>query len=348
MVGARPQFVKLAPVARAFAAAGVEHVVVHTGQHYDAAMSDAFFEGLDLPEPDHNLEVGSATHGAQTGAILAGTEQVLAEDRPDWVLVYGDTNSTLAAALASVKLGIPTAHLEAGLRSHNRSMPEEINRVLTDHACDLLLAPTEAAVANLDGEGLADRCLNIGDVMADLCLSVAREASTGAPVAGGAPGYVVATIHRPSNTDDPQRLTRLVEALATIPVPVRLLVHPRLEELAARAGLMLEQGSITPMEPQPYLRTMELVAGARGIVTDSGGLQKEAYLLGTPCVTLRAETEWQETLVDGWNILDPEASGLADLAVRNRPAGTRPPYFGDGEAAARLVQALRHGIQREG
>ncbi len=339
MVGARPQFVKLAPVVAAMSAAGVDHTIVHTGQHYDAHMSDAFFDGLGLPTPDHNLAIGSASHGAQTGRMLTAVESVLMDAPPDWVLVYGDTNSTLAAAIAAVKLGIPTAHLEAGLRSYNRAMPEEVNRVLTDHAADLLLTPTDHATSNLHREGLGDRTVQVGDVMADLCLQAVSEPDRGATATSGP--FVVATIHRASNTDDPVQLTRIVKALSGVPARVLLLGHPRLVAAAARSGLTLGVGAIELMEPQPYLQTMRLIRAASGVVTDSGGLQKEAFLLGTPCLTIRTETEWPETLEDEWNILDPLADRVRTQAIRIRPSEPKARPFGDGTAAVRVVEALQ-------
>ncbi|GAA3868161.1 non-hydrolyzing UDP-N-acetylglucosamine 2-epimerase [Tessaracoccus defluvii] len=342
VVGARPQFVKLAPMAKALAAAGVEHVIVHTGQHYDINMSDAFFTDLGIPDPDIHLGVGSGSHGAQTGAMLAQLDPVFDEIRPDWVLVYGDTNSTVAAALAAVKLHIPLAHLEAGLRSFNRAMPEEHNRVLTDHAADLCLAPTEVALRHLAAEGLADRSVVVGDVMVDVCLQV-RDAVAGrpleVPVADGEP-FVLATIHRAENTDDPARLRTIVEALAGVPVPVILPVHPRLAAKAAASGLSLEQGNIRTVEPLPYPVLVGALAAAAGVVTDSGGLQKEAFLLETPCLTVRTETEWVETLENGWNILDPEAARVAELAVRPRPSQDRGTPYGDGHAASAATAAL--------
>lgn len=338
VVGARPQFVKLKPVHDALLTADVRHTVVHTGQHYDATMSNAFFEGLDLPDPDVNLEVGSGTHAAQTARILEAIEPVIFDAAPDWVAVYGDTNSTLAGALAAVKLRVRVAHVEAGLRSFNRSMPEEINRVLTDHAADLLLAPTDTAMAHLATEGLAARSLQVGDVMADLVESL-RPILDAEPPAGP---YIVATFHRPANTDDPARLARIIERLAHLQLPVRLLAHPRLRAAAASAGIDLECGALEVDDPQPYLPMMHLVANARGVVTDSGGLQKEAYLLGVPCTTVRTETEWPETLEHGHNFLDPDAENLDTLAAREVSAPTERPY-GDGHAARRIVGALQTG-----
>jgi UDP-N-acetylglucosamine 2-epimerase (non-hydrolysing) len=348
VVGARPQFVKLGPVHAAFSEAGdVEHVIVHTGQHYDADMSDVFFADLAIPAPDVHLGVGSGSHGVQTGAMLSALDAVLDEHRPDWVLVYGDTNSTVAAALSAVKLHLPVAHLEAGLRSFNRRMPEEHNRVLTDHAADLLLAPTEVAVAHLAHEGLAARTRLVGDVMTDVCWRV-RDAVAGKPAelpAGVDPdaAYVVATIHRAENTDDPARLAAVVDALAGLDVPVVLLAHPRLRARAAEQGLDLTAGALHTANPLPYPQMVRAVLGAQGVVTDSGGLQKEAYLLGVPCTTLRTETEWVETLEGGWNVLDPALTLVGSTAVRPAPQGAQPTPYGTGDAAQRSLAALRAG-----
>ncbi len=344
IVGARPQFVKLAPIADAMSTAGHEHVIVHTGQHYDALMSDVFFADLKIPAPDVHLGVGSGSHGAQTGAILAAMDDVLLAHRPDWVLVYGDTNSTIAGALSAVKLHFPLAHLEAGLRSFNRRMPEEHNRVLTDHAADLCLAPTEVAMGHLAAEGLADRSVNVGDVMTDVCLRV-RDAVAGQPVslpAGVDPSapYVLATIHRADNTDDPQRLAAVIGALAQLDTPVVLTAHPRLVDRARTAGIDLTAGSLHMIEPLPYPQMVAAVLNAAGVVTDSGGLQKEAFLLGTPCTTVRTETEWTETLVDGWNVLDPGLVALAEQACRATPLTPRTTPFGQGTAAATAVNTL--------
>ncbi len=263
VVGARPQLVKLGAVAAAFGGTGHVHRVVHTGQHYDPELSDVFFAEFGIPEPDFHLGVGSGGHGAQTGAMLAALDPILAEERPDWVLVYGDTNSTIAGALSAVKQHLPVAHLEAGLRSFNRRMPEEHNRVLTDHCADLLLAPTEEAVRHLAAEGLAERAVNVGDVMVDVCfrtrdavLAAGERPALPAGVDPGAP-FLVATLHRAENTDDPERLAALVEAVAGLPVPVVLLTHPRLRAKADRYGLKLQQGSVAAAGPLPY---RELVA----------------------------------------------------------------------------------------
>jgi len=347
VVGARPQFVKLAPVAAAFVKTEHEHVIVHTGQHYDARLSDDFFDTLAIPEPDVHLSIGSGSHGVQTGRMLAALDAVYDEQKPDWVLVYGDTNSTLAGALAAVKLHLPVAHLEAGLRSFNRRMPEEHNRVLTDHAADLLLAPTEVAMRHLAREGLEQRAVLVGDVMADVCLRV-RDAVAGDPLPDelvdalgrSASEYVVATVHRAENTDDPLRLAAILETLAGLAQPVALLAHPRLVARCETYGLRLDQGAIRPMRPLPYPAMVRALIGAAGLVTDSGGLQKEAYLLGVPCTTLRTETEWPETLTGGWNVLDPDLSRLHELAARPAPAVERGAPYGDGHAAERVLAAL--------
>ncbi|MCL2802884.1 MAG: UDP-N-acetylglucosamine 2-epimerase (non-hydrolyzing) [Micrococcales bacterium] len=339
VVGARPQFIKLAPVARAMAAAGIDHVIIHTGQHYDEAMSKVFFADLAIPAPDVDLAVGSGSHGQQTGAMLAGLEQQFDHLKPNWVLVYGDTNSTLAGALAAAKSHWPVAHLEAGLRSFNRLMPEEHNRVLTDHAADLLLAPTQVAMDHLANEGLLGKARLVGDVMTDVCFAV-RDAliDQGLPQGGD---YLVCTVHRAENTDDPERLDQIVSQLAALPLEVRLLVHPRLRDRAKSYGLDLATGSLRPSGPLPYPEMVRAVLGSCGVVTDSGGLQKEAYLLGRVCTTLRTETEWPETLLDGWNLLAPDLANLADLATRPLPSAERRQPYGDGQAAQAVVAELQ-------
>lgn len=348
VVGARPQFVKLAPVADACRTRGVEHVIVHTGQHYDPMLSDVFFADLGIPDPDVHLEVGSAGHGAQTGAILARMDEVLLEHRPDWVLVYGDTNSTLAGALSAVKLHLPTAHLEAGLRSFNRAMPEEHNRVLTDHAADLLLAPTQVAMDHLAAEGLADRSVLVGDVMLDVLMKVRAELADSEAVLddlGMQPGgYSVATIHRAENTDDPSRLAAIIKGLRQVDHPVVLLAHPRLRAKAREQGLDLGDGggSLLLRDPLPYPSLVGAVDAARGVVTDSGGLQKEAFALRTPCTTVRTETEWVETVELGWNVLvsPGDAAGIAASASRPAPVPTDAAPYGDGNAADAVLETL--------
>ncbi len=341
IVGARPQFIKLKPVHAALASAAFDHVVVHTGQHYDATMSDIFFEGLDLPTASFNLAVGSGRQGQQTGVMLDRIESVLIEQRPDWVLVYGDTNSTLAAALSAAKIGLKTAHVEAGLRSFNRGMPEEINRVLTDHASDLLLAPTEVAISNLGAEGLAAKSHLVGDVMADLVITTqpllnSKRIQQQLGIEGD---YVVATIHRAANTDSEVQLRQLIQALQSLEVPVLLVAHPRLRHTSRKIGIELATGPIRVTEPLGYVDMLSLVKGSQGLITDSGGLQKEAFLLGVACTTLREESEWPETLEGGMNVLDPSGANLSVLAARSVGKPSSDP-FGDGHAAERIINLL--------
>jgi UDP-N-acetylglucosamine 2-epimerase (non-hydrolysing) len=344
VVGARPQFVKLAPIAHAATAAGVEHVIVHTGQHYDPLLSDVFFADLGIPAPDVHLGVGSGSHGVQTGAMLGALDAVIADHAPDWVLVYGDTNSTLAAAVSAVKLHVPIAHLEAGLRSFNRRMPEEHNRVLTDHAADLLLAPTEVAAGHLRDEGLGERTVVVGDVMADVLFEV-RDAAPAEPALLAElglerGGFYVATIHRAENTDDPARLREIVAALSGLDRPVILLAHPRVRARAAELGIELSGGSLRVHDPLPYPELIAAALASAGVVTDSGGLQKEAFLLRVPCTTVRTETEWVETVDLGWNVLADTAEEIASAVTRPRPADTDAAPYGDGHAATRVVAVL--------
>lgn len=345
IVGARPQFVKLAPVARAAAAAGHEHLIVHTGQHYDHAMSEAFFTELDIPTPDVQLDHGGGTHGQQTGTMLAALDPVLTDADPDWVLVYGDTNSTLAGTLSATKLHRRVAHIEAGLRSHNRRMPEEANRVLVDHAADLLLAPTPVAMAHLAAEGLTARSVLVGDVMVDSLEHTRERVGERAPaeladLALPRGGYYLATIHRAESTDDPARLAAVLTALAALPLPVVLPVHPRLHERAGAAGLRLDAGSLRPVPPLGYGAMVAAVVGSAGVVTDSGGLQKEAFLLRVPCTTVRTETEWVETVDLGWNVLVEPGPDLARAVGRAVPAPTAAAPYGTVGAAGRVIAAV--------
>lgn len=345
VVGARPQFVKLGAICRVLTEVNCEsHVIVHTGQHYDPALSDVFFRDFGIPTPDVHLGVGSETHGVQTGRMLAGLDSVLADCDPDWTLVYGDTNSTIAAALAAVKLHLPVAHLEAGLRSFNRRMPEEHNRVLTDHAADLLLAPTAEAVRNLANENLADRAVLVGDVMADVCLHTRQQVKNRPnqlPVELDPAGpYLVATIHRAENTDDGDRLHAIIRTLRDMDTPVVLFAHPRLVSHAQAFGIELGGGSLHSGPPVAYPTMVRTLMSASGVITDSGGLQKEAFILGVPCTTIRSETEWTETLEDGWNLLDPDLRLVRTHASRRRPTGPQPTPYGDGDAASRVLQAL--------
>lgn len=343
VVGARPQFIKLAPIATAMRGRA-EHLIAHTGQHYDELMSDVFFQDLGIPAPDFNLGVGSGKHGAQTGAMLAGLEEIIEGSSPDCVLVYGDTNSTLAAAIAATKLHVPVAHLEAGLRSFNRRMPEEHNRVLTDHSADLLLAPTQVAMDHLAHEGLAARSVLVGDVMTDVLFAVRDSlGDSAAPLpADLVPGeYYVATIHRPDNTDSLARLDAIIKELGSLDKPVLLVAHPRLRSLADAHGINLSHGSIVASPPLAYPQLINVVSNSAGVVTDSGGLQKEAFLLRVPCTTIRPETEWVETVELGWNALvSDDLTRLASTVQRPAPATTTVAPYGDGHAADRTVTAL--------
>lgn len=344
VVGARPQFVKLAPIAKAASESGTDHIIVHTGQHYDPMLSDVFFRDLGIPEPDAHLGVGSGSHGAQTGAILAKMDEVLTQFQPDCVLVYGDTNSTLAATISAVKLHFPVAHLEAGLRSFNRRMPEEHNRVLTDHAADLLLAPTDVAQQHLVSEGLGDRTVVVGDVMTDVLFAVRDQvlsADRANPIAElNLDGYYLATIHRAENTDDPHRLRELVTALSTADKPVVLLAHPRVREKAREHGIELHTGALLPRDPLTYPDLIAAALASEGIVTDSGGLQKEAFLLRVPCTTVRSETEWVETVDLGWNVLANSVEEVQESLARPRPRPTDATPYGDGRAAVRAVEEI--------
>lgn len=340
VVGARPQFVKLAPVGAAARQAGHEHLVLHTGQHYDANMSDAFFDDLEIPEPDINLEIGSGRHGAQTAAMLEGIETYLIEREPDCVVVYGDTNSTIAAAIAAVKLHIPIAHVEAGLRSKNRKMPEEHNRVVTDHCSDLLLAPTQTAMQHLSAEGLSERSRLVGDVMFDVFTLVRESISPNDDYAATSGEYALATIHRQENTDDRQRLSEILEALAVMPIPVILPAHPRLVAKTNEYGVNLETGAIKLVTPLGYPDLVSCLVNARSVITDSGGLQKEAFFAGVPCTTVRTETEWVETLEDNWNVLVSNLGNLSDLALRSKPEVAQRPLYGLGDAGVKSIQAI--------
>jgi UDP-GlcNAc3NAcA epimerase len=353
IVGARPQFIKAAVVSRALrSGSGMIEVLVHTGQHYDRNMSDVFFRELALPEPDHHLGVGSGSHAVMTARMLEAIEQVLVRERPHAVLVYGDTNSTLAGALAASKLGIPVAHVEAGVRSFNRLMAEEINRVLTDHCADLLLAPTVRAVENLRREGIPeDRIELVGDVMYDAALSYRERAlreSRYPGCLGLAPkSYLLATMHRAENTDHPRRLEAMIFGLARVAteLPVVMPLHPRTRKMltGTPAGRAAAE-RLRIIDPVGYLDMIALENNARVIATDSGGVQKEAFFYRVPCVTLRTETEWTELTELGWNTLvdptdsDVVAAGVRAAAGRAGDADARP--FGDGDAGPRVVRAL--------
>lgn len=356
IVGARPQFIKAATVSRAIAEnpLAITETIIHTGQHFDADMSDIFFEELGIPEPDHHLGVSGGGHGAMTGAMLEKLEPLLKEINPDWVLVYGDTNSTLAGALVAAKLHIPVAHVEAGLRSYNRRMPEEINRIVTDQLSTVLFCPTETALHNLEAEGFPLRIgpdakqeiVNSGDVMFDAALFYAKRAESRSSILtlnGLKPkGYVLATVHRAENTDDPLRLLAIMEGLEATAdqIPVVLPLHPRTRAAMERQGIRVQK--IQLIDPVGYLDMVVLETNASVIATDSGGVQKEAYFHGVPCVTLRDETEWTELVEAGWNRLaKPGKTNLRNVvlgAAGNYGKDLRP--YGNGNSAQRIVAYL--------
>lgn len=349
IVGARPQFIKAAPVSKALRAAGHTEYLLHTGQHYDHGMSQVFFDELGLPSADINLDVRSGNHGEQTGRMLVRIEEVLLSEKPDRVLVYGDTNSTLAGALAAVKLHIILAHVEAGLRSYNRRMPEEHNRVLTDHCADLLFCPTKTAVENLAAEGLTRGVHEVGDPMYDAVLMFsqkARERSTILQKLGLKNGcYLLGTIHRAYNTDDPQILKAIFLALQDIDETIVFPLHPRTRQKVMDYGLLDDistQRNLLLIDPVDYLDMLILEQNARMILTDSGGVQKEAFFFAVPCLTLRPETEWVETVRSGWNLLvgvDPEKIS-AGLQHTFPSADQRPAMFGNGHSAFAIAQIL--------
>jgi len=343
ILGARPQFIKAAAVSRALRRRH-EELIVHTGQHYDALMSDVFFSELGIPAPDITLQVGSAPHGAQTGRMLEGIESELLRERPDAVLVYGDTNSTLAGALAAAKLGIAIVHVEAGLRSFVRNMPEEINRVLTDRLSTLCCCPSDVARANLAAEGITDGVQVIGDVMLDALTDAATrvgDASWRLEAFGVRPHeYVLATVHRAANTDDTERLRAIVSAFGALSDAVLWPMHPRTRQVLARESIALP-ANVQVCEPLGYLDLVCALSQARVAVTDSGGLQKEAYWLGVPCVTLRDETEWTETVDSGWNVLaDADVDRIVHGVRDAKPPATARDAYGEIGAATRVVLAM--------
>ncbi|MZP29515.1 UDP-N-acetylglucosamine 2-epimerase (non-hydrolyzing) [Heliobacterium undosum] len=356
IVGARPQFIKAAAVSRAIERRNeikpetrLREVLVHTGQHYDQNMSDVFFKELSIPKPDYHLGIGSGPQGKQTGRMLETVEEVLQQEKPDWVLVYGDTNSTLAGALAAAKLHIPVAHVEAGLRSFNRRMPEEVNRVLTDHVSSLLFCPTAVSVKNLLAEGIREGVIDIGDVMYD-CLLYYRQRidpslATLRSLEILPEQYVLATVHRAENADSAERLSAIFSAFGEIGqrLPVLLAVHPRTRQYIQKYGIVVPL-NVRLIEPLSYMQMIEMEANARVIVTDSGGVQKEAYFMGVPCLTVRDETEWVETVESGANVLcgaQQERICAEFQACMDREKQQIPVVgFGDGQAAQRIVEAL--------
>jgi len=374
IVGARPQFIKAAAVSRAIRALNdrsglrgqrgsrnrIQEVLVHTGQHYDYSMDQVFFEELELSRPDYHLGVGSGSHAQQTAMMLERIETILEREKPEGVLVYGDTNSTLAGALAAVKMNTPVAHVEAGLRSYNRSMPEEINRILADHLSAFLFCPTVLAVRNLSREGIRDKketvVKNVGDVMYDSILyyadvaerksTILRDLKLFATDDSRHTPYYLATLHRAGNTDHPKRLKAILQALDEIgrESPVILPLHPRTRKMMKTYQFRVQEKRIRLMEPVSYLNMIQLMRHARVILTDSGGVQREAYWLRTPCVILREETEWVETLHTGWNLLvGTDAKKIMEGMKRlegSKPREKRRELFGDGKASEKIVQIL--------
>ncbi len=347
VIGNRPQFIKAAAVSPTLRETHQE-LLVHTGQHFDDRLSAIFFAELGLPAPDEQLGVALGTNTSQTARMLTALEPVLERESPDVVLVYGDTNSTLAGALAAAQAAIPVVHVEAGMRSFDRSMPEELNRVLVDHASALLLCSSEVAMSNLRQEGVRGLTELVGDVMIDVAVKAqarARDRTDLVSARGLHPGgYVLATAHRAGNVDDPARLARLVSLLCALPLPVLVALHPRTQARLRERGMLFDRLSqapgVTVTEPLGYFELAALLCNARAVVTDSGGLQKEAYLACVPCITLRTRTEWTETVQQGWNVLvdlDPDA---AVAALERRPPATHPRLYGDGRAGERVVTAL--------
>ena len=354
VIGARPQFIKAAPFSREFRRNNTE-ILVHTGQHYDANMSEIFFNELGIPEPDYNLSIGSASHGKQTGKMLEGIEEILLKEKPDGLMVYGDTNSTIAGALAASKLHIPVFHVEAGLRSYNKLMPEEQNRILTDHISDLLLCPTQTAIENLKKEGVTKGVYFTGDIMYDAVLnnvSIAKEKYAKNDIKKvietenkldldfEKDPYYLATVHRAENTDNLEKLTNIFKAFNLLDKPVVLPIHPRTKHIIET--LNISKNNILLISPVGYLEMLYLTSNASMVITDSGGLQKEAYFLKTPCTTLRDQTEWVETLGNGWNVLSnivpdeivEKSQRKFDVSLPQSNA------FGDGKAAEKICKRI--------
>jgi UDP-GlcNAc3NAcA epimerase len=344
IVGARPQFVKAAMVSRAWKAPESEFLL-HTGQHYSEQMSRLFFDELNLRRPDINLEVGSHYHAEQTGRMLLGIDQYIEKIQPDHIMIYGDTNSTLAGALAASKRGILLSHVEAGLRSYNRSMPEEINRMVSDHVSNLLFCPTELGVKNLLKEGITTNVHFVGDVMADALFSFIKVSETNSKILDTLDlqpkGYVLATAHRSGNVDDKGNLAQIISGLQSIDKPVILPLHPRTKKMLKEFGLSFS-GNVRVIDPVGYLDMLLLEKNAECILTDSGGVQKEAYLFGVRCITMRDETEWKETISTGWNVLTGANAEKICANYNNfHPAGNKPEIYGSGDAADKIVQIIK-------
>lgn len=339
IIGTRPQIVKLAPIYEAFVDAGVSHSYIDTGQHYDAALANNVQSELGIPDPLKNLKIGSHSHAVQTAKIMEALDFEIDQIKPTTILVYGDTNSTIAATLVAVKKGIRVAHIEAGLRSFNRAMPEELNRVATDHLSDILFCPTVNAMENLEKEGLGGKSVNVGDVMCDLLIrDSAKFKKIDASQEGLQDNFLVSTIHRAENTDSYDRLRSIVSAYAALPMQVVLFAHPRLKAKLKDFELSFSE-NVQVREPVTHSDLLGWALSAMGVVTDSGGFQKEAFILGIPCTTIRTETEWIETLENDWNVLVPNPHDLREKlnTSRNRP---RSVPFGDGFAAKKIVSYL--------
>lgn len=343
IVGARPQFIKAGPFSKALRKRHKE-IILHTGQHYDPNMSEVFFKELGLPKPDINLEVGSGSHAEQTSKMMLGIERVLNETKVDMVLVYGDTNSTVAGSLAASKLHIPVGHIEAGLRSYNRQMPEEINRIVTDHISDILFAPTVTSVKILKKEGLGSRTVFVGDVMYDAIKEHSKLADKSSILKrlGLVPGqYLLSTIHRAENTDSRERLESILKAFHKSREKIVLPLHPRTRKFIDQYQLEKYLDNISVIEPVGYVEMLALQKNARMILTDSGGVQKEGFLLGVPVVTLRDETEWVETVKDGWNKLVGADENKILKAMRSfRPRSKRGNHYGSGNASVKIISAI--------
>ncbi len=344
VLGARPQFIKAAPVSRAIREK-VDEIIIHTGQHYDANMSDIFFEELHIPKPDYHLGVGSGNHGKQTGEMLTKIEEIVLKEKPDYLMVYGDTNSTLAGALVAAKLHIPVIHIEAGLRSFNKEMPEEINRIMTDHVSEFLFCPTNTAVQNLENENITHNVFNIGDVMYDAVLYNQELAKIQSKILETneltAKNYHLITIHRAENTDDLQKMKNILEAFSKIEDLKVWPIHPRTKHKLESYGISLESvPNLKVIEPVGYLDMITLEANAKKIVTDSGGVQKEAYFMKVPCVTIREQTEWVETLLGEANILTGTDVDKILAAVEKNVQPEYQSVFGDGKASEKITELI--------
>lgn len=343
VVGARPQFVKLAPVHQSLTRRGVDHIIIHTGQHYDEQLSDIFFKELVIPTPDINLHIGSQTHALQTAKMIEALEPHIIDLAPDWVIAYGDTNSTLACAIVCSKLPFRLAHIEAGVRSGNRNMPEEHNRIMTDHSSDILLAPSKTAMQNLKSEGLQSISHFVGDVMIDILTKVKSSLNGNykslSSTAGLEGKFNIATVHRQENTDSKARLQQIINHIANLETPTYIPAHPRLIKRSKQYGIDLNIGNLSPINPLSYRQLVASVIRSQHVITDSGGLQKEAYYLGIPCTTIRAETEWPETLIGNWNAL-AEPQDIGDLVHRPQPTVERASPYGVGDASDAITNIL--------